>query len=467
MRTKLKIGTNAFHWVKPSVLDPFSMVRLYACWHWFEDERGLNRFEPTMWADGNYDTLLKSISDSGKEAVLCISTTPAWLTGDLEHYAERKDWRPHAAGADPINPVSYQPFARFLFQVAARYGRKTHPHELLTIDSRPRWTNDPPNVKKSGLATLKYIEVWNEPDKFWRKGTNDYFEPEQYAACLSACYNAIKLADPTMKVVMAGLTNFDVVYLSRMYFWVKQNLNGKFPADVINLHHYCNETSNPETFFTKAIPPERDHVSHKLKVVVDFCKNNYPNLPVWYSEFGYDTVAPSLQLATGIPGVDNETIQAQWLCRNIIEGRAGGADALFVYNAIDEGASENGGLFQSCGVASKSVKQDRTEVGQKPKSAFFEIARLSQLLGNWNYIGSVPDIPPGCRAYVFTVGRKMRVIHWMTEHGASGVFKYRGLTIVSKWEWAIQDFDALQVDPDPPKTRPIQKIINFFKNILR
>lgn len=467
MRTKLVIGTNAFHWVKPSVLEPFSFIRLYTCWHWFENEPGLNRFEPTAWADGNYDTLLKSITDSGKEAVFCVSTTPAWLTGDSTHYSERKDWRPHAAGADPTDPKSYQPFARFLFQVAARYGRKTHPADQLTIDGRPRWTNDPPNLKKSGLNTLKYIEVWNEPDKFWRKGTNDYFEPEQYAAMLSACYNAIKLADPTMKVVMAGLTNFDVVYLGRMFLWVKQHLDGRFPADVINLHHYCNESSNPETFFTKAITPERDNLAYKLKSVVDYCKKNYPNIPVWYSEFGYDTVAPSPQLATGIDGLDNERIQAEWLVRNIIEGRAGGAEALFVYNAIDESGAENGGLFQSCGVATKSIKQDRVEIGQKPKKSYFQISMLATALSNWNYVGAIPGIPAGCRAYAFTRGRRLRVIHWMSEYGNKGSFKYRGVTIDSEWTWKTQDFDALEVEPDPPKTRPIQKIINFFKKILR
>ena len=36
---------------------------------------------------------------------------------------------------------------------------------LVKVDSRPRWTNDPPNQVKIGMGLIKYIECDNERDK--------------------------------------------------------------------------------------------------------------------------------------------------------------------------------------------------------------------------------------------------------------------------------------------------------------
>ena len=56
------------------------------------------------------------------------------------------------------------------FQFAARYGSNTHVDpKLLSVYSKPRWTNDPVNEVKIGLNTVKYMECDNERDKWWER----------------------------------------------------------------------------------------------------------------------------------------------------------------------------------------------------------------------------------------------------------------------------------------------------------
>src|SRR5690606_1634631 len=150
-------------------------------------------------------------------------------------------------GADKSDPASYIAMAKLGFQVAARYGRNSNVDRSLI--KAVTW-GDRPDVR-AGLGSLEYIECGNEPDKDW-SGPQAQQTPEEYAAQLSAFYDGhmgtlgagigVKQADPSMKVVMAGIASPDPTWVSRMVDWCKKNRvkDGNYTLcfDVINYHEY-------------------------------------------------------------------------------------------------------------------------------------------------------------------------------------------------------------------------------------
>lgn len=137
----------------------------------------------------------------------------------------------------------------------------------------------------TGLArgTVKYIEVFNEPDAAWHGADginisltgsaleNDpgnyskyYFRPDQYAAMLSAVYDGNKNSSafeirnannqtvghwgihnlsPNTKVVLAGTADMRYDYLHFMRVkWDELRGPGDYPFDVVNYHFYSTTT---------------------------------------------------------------------------------------------------------------------------------------------------------------------------------------------------------------------------------
>jgi hypothetical protein len=354
-----KINVCGFHWVPLDVYEPFSMVREYTMWRWFENKKGLNAFEPTALGNGNYDTHYAALKAKGIAPVFVINTLPDWFNDYPAGVPWDMDHKPKAYLADAQDAMSYKAIARFAFQLAARYGKVKHDPSVLTLDTTPRWENDPINEKKSGLNLLNYIEVWNEPDKWW-KGDLGAFNPEDYAALLSACYDGhegklgaghgIKTADPSMNVVMAGLATLNTDYVDRMNDWFKTHRSDKrFAAEVLNFHHYSNRNDiNSKTGFDIGVSPEADKLGEKLAVVNVWRKKNYPNQQLWLSEYGYDTSDASPQRPDTYGKLTLDELQGMWLVRSSLEIIASGFDRAFIFNAIDE-PGENG-LFAASGL---------------------------------------------------------------------------------------------------------------------
>lgn len=337
-------------------------------WEWFEQQPGKFRFDPTWSASGNYDTYLRSLNSSGILPVLCINQSPMWLIGD----GKDPDNAPVAAGMDMSNPQSYKSAARMYFQFAARYGRTAHPKHALMIDTTERWTNEGKNAVVSGMALVKHIEVWNEPDKWWKRGTSAYFEPEEYAAMLSACYDGhggalgpghgIKTADKSMIVVMGGLSDFDTAYVERMALWFSVHRKDRaFAADIINYHHYCNMDNGLFKGREVAISPVDDGMEARLLAVRAHSYKYCRNRPIWWSEFGYDT-----EIRANSPQYANEDSAAAWIVSSLKIAKRSGIDGAFIYNSIDENSPQNW-LFQSCGLSTGEAATPR----YFPKKSFY------------------------------------------------------------------------------------------------
>ena len=410
-----QFGTNGFHWVPTKELAGFNHLREYIVWDWIEPTEKGYRFEPTAGASGNYDTHFQELKNAGITAIPCVNQSPSFIRDT--YTPQDNDVRPCANGKDPLKPASYIEFARFWWQFTARYGSKKHDDSRLIVDNKPRWNGEPINVKKSGLGLVQYFEVWNEPDKWWKKPGPAYIEPEQYAALLSACYDGhentmgdgigIKNADPSAKVVMSGLTAFDTAYISRMYKWFSANRKDKrFAADVLNFHHYTNEDGGIFIGREYGVAPELDSIEKRISVLVSKCKSVAPNAQIWWSEFEYDTRPEGPHQSRATAKHSSEEVQGIWVVRSFLAAMSGGIDAAHIYNAINE-PNPAGGLFQSSGFLTGQNETPKFS----PKAGASIIRKFITELNGHKAVTSGKK--NGVRYLITTDGKTVKLITWM------------------------------------------------------
>jgi len=410
-----KINLCGFHWAPLDKLSSFRSQRIFQMSQWTWRPGNKIAVEPSWQANANYDTYLTSAKKQGMIIIPCISQTPDWML-QAWGLGSDADIAPAKPGMSKTDPAAYKDFAAYWFQITARYGRKKWDASFLQVETTPRWIGDVPTVPKTGLDLLQFMEVWNEPDKWWKPAL--YMEPEQYCAMLSSCYDGhegtlgtghgIKTADPTMQVVMAGLTGLTKDYLDRMLVWAKANRKDKrLPFDIANVHHYSNKANSeiwPPTW-TEGTAPELDARFYKLKAIASWAHNL--GLPLWFTEFGYDTKLPSWQYITPFAGRSNEDIKGDWIARIYLEALSAGVDNMFLFNAIDEPGAANGGLYQTSGIL--KGEQDPTPFAIKP--AYTAIVNLINELNGYTYSGDLSTTPT-LRILLFKGKKDTKLAMW-------------------------------------------------------
>ncbi len=302
------------------------------------------------------------------------------------------------ADGDPTLPASYAAHADDLFQLAARYGSTKVATNLLKLASG--------QTPATGLGTLSYVEDGNEPD-------NVPFTPVQYAAMASADYDGdlkkisatvgVKNADPSFKMVMAGLSGAYsggiagweksiTTFLDGVRTWAASNRGGSFPADVVNLHHYdFGPNDHP-------LSPEADGLKATLAELKAYRDANLPGKELWITEFGYDTNPASI---LGVPTLGSngpDIVQAQWLVREYMAILAAGFDRAFLYLEADQCVDGSDPTqFATSGLLT-NLGMDSTE-GKKP--SFYFVATLRARLGAMGFLGELPTGNPNVLAYEF------------------------------------------------------------------
>jgi hypothetical protein len=424
-----KLGMNGFDWI-PMNLHIFGRFRMYQylSWTW----TGLNgkiKVAPTARGDANYDVWLTTAKAKGIEAVFCPNKVPGFLVGqDPNNWGEWMDGRFHPVGADGTNPASYVEVAKYYWQIAARWGRQTHPVSLLNIDLSQAYPGQPVNEAKSGMNLLRYIEIENEADRPWKTPEFKY-TPQQFAALMSAAYDGhcgtlgpgvgIKAADPTMKVVLGGLSAINTAYLQEMYEWCVANRpDGKFPADVLNVHHYCLSENPPlpaqniNLVNSFGVSPEEDNLKARLLLFKNWGDSHVPTADLWYTEFGYDTKPPATILSTYpqlYGGHSAEHLQSIWLARTYLEAITTGMDAAMMYNGIDENSAHVGWLYGSSGLYSGQWPQDGSTPFQPKEAVAFQSWLVNKLNG-FHY--SADESQSNMRVYAFVKGDTTRYFYW-------------------------------------------------------
>jgi hypothetical protein len=141
-----------------------------------------------------------------------IEYTPSW---DATH------------PGNPASPPAHTaPYAAFLTALIKRYG-----------PSGSFWSSHPQLPK----IPIHMWQIWNEPH-FTTYWTTQPFAPS-YVALLRAAHDAIKAADPSAKVVLAGLADFSWQYLAQIY----RQPGASNLFDIVAIHPY---TAKPQGVIT-------------------------------------------------------------------------------------------------------------------------------------------------------------------------------------------------------------------------
>lgn len=364
-------GANTYPWVPVKKITMFKSFRCYIASGWIWRPGGLF-VQPMYQAEtqeaSGLDVYFARCRKAGISVLPCINQTPEWFRPENE-WSGSNDYPPIKKGLDRENPASYAEYAEFWYQFVCRYGKVKHADSELRVDTTPRWNNDIPNKKQSGLNLLDYVEIGNEFDRWWDVGTEKYLTPKEHAALFAAVIKRVKQADPKMKVVMAGLTGFDVKYLNEFLAHL-QAFGSEYP-DVINVHHYSNIGNKygqwpPTWYFSGACMPHEDLGFDMVDSVLSIAKSI--NRPVWVTEFGCDSRPQSWMHIDGSKyGMTDEEAQGMQLAEQYKAYRRKGVDRAFMYLACDLPGS---GLWQSCGVLTSE------QTGYNQKQSFWPVKKL-------------------------------------------------------------------------------------------
>lgn len=364
-------GSNTFPWVPLDKLSMFSTLRCYIASGWIWRPGGLfsqPMFQAETEVAHGLDDYFQAAKDRGIDILPCVNQCPDWYAGTSVGFGSN-DHPPIKPGKDRNDPKSWADYAEFWFQFCARYGSRKHPDSALQVDTTPRWNGDIPNVKKSGLGLIKCVEIGNELDSWWHgKEADKYLKPEAHAAMLVAVIAAIRRADPQMKVVMAGLTGFDLPYLKTLITTI-QKLGGEMP-DVLNVHHYSHEGNRkgvwPPTWWNNgACYPEQDQDFITVVELVAYAKSL--GRPLWCTEFGAGSSnGPNWMVVDGAKyGLTNAEAQGQLVAKTFRAYKEFGVERSYVFTACDEPGSANGGLWTDCGF----MTNQQTGFQDKPAKA--------------------------------------------------------------------------------------------------
>jgi len=407
IQLKGMLGVNAFEWDfedgnNPLVINESKMkaarafrgIRHYMDWQKLEQTQGDYTFNPTHSGGWDYDVIYERCKAEGIEVLACLKTLPNWMVSSYPTDQRDAENIPVLYGKDYTNPKSYIEQAKVAFQYAARYGSNANvERSLLSVNSKPRWTNDRINTVKVGMDLIKYIECDNERDKWW-KGRKAYQTGREYAANLSAFYDGhkntlgagvgVKNADPNMQVVMGGIASAyaGTDYVQGMVDWCKEfrgyKADGKVDLcwDVINYHLYSDNTNSSQGgSSSRGAAPE---VSTAIKVAKNFIQMAHQiayDMPVWITETGYDVNqgSPLKAIAVG-----NKTVlqtQADWILRTAMFYARAGIDRVFFYQMYDDNAT-NPVKFSSSGL----INDNQT---RKPAADY--LCQFNKLLGEYYY----------------------------------------------------------------------------------
>jgi len=198
----------------------------------------------------------------------------------------------------------------------------------------------------------------------------------------------VKNADPTMKVVMGGLAGLDSTpfdYIQAMVLWAQYHRKDqRFPADVINLHHYSNNAPASGGNPTSGISPEDDNLKAKLLTWNTWRNTWMPDRELWLSEFGYDTNGASPQKAPAIGTASGEIVQAQWIIRSYLAIAAAGFERAqqFMFRDVTDNSPYT---YATSGFTSSK------DSGWKPKPSWYYVYTMKNRLGEMSFVSDSTD----------------------------------------------------------------------------
>ena len=352
-------GVNSFPWVPLEKYSSIGLnaVRFYVPWHWIGSPGGKLFVQPMKQAWTNechgIDNLLQKCKSLNIDPLLTLNQCPEWLRPEGSGMGGG-DYPPAPKGANLLDTSAYKEYGDFVFQIVARYGSSVWPKSALRVDTVQQYNNQPKNQPLSGLKLIKRIQIGNEVDN-WFSGFNSdkYMDAKEHCTMLYVAYKAAKKADPSIIVVMAGLTDWNLWYLKEMKAYADSK-GWAFPCDIIDCHHYSNVRNRPGTDKptwdeSGACYPNDDPAFSQIVQIVAWAKSIGKD--VFVTEFGADTNAPSQMRINGSRyGLIDQAAQGQLIVKTLDALKAAGVKGGYIYNGIDADSGSDGGLFESSGI---------------------------------------------------------------------------------------------------------------------
>ncbi len=290
----------------------------------------------------------------------------------------KPDWAGSDRGAystgDGSNASDYLDKLEFIGQLVARYGAQN-------IDKSKLETAD----KVTGLNYIKYYEDDNEPDYTWE---SPRWPAEKYAVYCNAVHDGfgvetsedypllgIKSVDSTAMHVLAGLASNSTDYLTK----ILDSSDGRVPFDVINIHTYCTDMRD-------GYSPENENygLEKNLDGFMNYCNERLPDIPVWLTEFGWDTY-----LQQNIHSYVYAPLQQQanYILRAYFVALKMGFQKAFLFMDKDPNSSSTI-QYSTSGILSDQGS------GLTKKPSFYYLATTQKVLGNarFNQVMSYREI---------------------------------------------------------------------------
>jgi hypothetical protein len=376
------LGVNTLITDSVANIAPIGVAREYHNWGWLGNNYNDQPYPQTLYTPDlpafswDWDSFFSGLQSMGVSGFPTVQGAAPWVNSSA---------LPPAQGS-PTAAASYVAHGDTMFQIAARWGKTTVPDSMLKLE--------PGQTRSSGLGTVEYYEDFNEED-----GVTG-FTGDVFAAMASADYDGdqlrlgasigVKNADPNAKLVMGGLSGaygsgttwIDSItkFLDAARAWATANRGGSFPADVVNVHYYSFGPGTP----APALSPESDGVQAKLAAVVAYRDSNLPGLPVWWTEFGYDTYASSPLHAPALGSNSAFIVQGQWLVRDVLAALAAGIERATVFELDDTctpPASACDTQFATSGLLATP--------GSAPKPSWYFLATFRARLKTMVYAGEL------------------------------------------------------------------------------
>ena len=200
------------------------------------------------------------------------------------------------------------------------YGSAYGGHSNLVSDDLDGWTTYVSNVVTRYAGRFPAVEVWNEENimsgdwVFW-SGTT-----AQYVTMLRATYNAVKAIDPSIRVVLGGLSGECSSYVSDLY---ANGAKGCF--DVMAIHPYSGSHAPDDVWKGNFITGYKYYLSGYIDATRSVMDANGDNsVPIWLTEHGWATHT----------GSTSEANQATYLAKAMEIAADCGIEKYFIYNLV-------------------------------------------------------------------------------------------------------------------------------------
>lgn len=299
---------------------------------------------------------------------------------------------PSIEGVDRYDPEAYIMYGEMVYQFVVRYGSNKNNTVDNLVLSKGNITKPEMAI---GLNYVKWVELGNEPNG---EGDNG-FTPYQLAALTSCAIDGhnntitsptgslvgAKVADPNVKVAMAGLAGIQTRYVKAMAFWLEHNRADRdIGIDAFNVHTYCRKTISYNGYSVEVgVSPEEADLAGQLEGVISFRDKYYPDVEVWLTEFGWDT-NQSYQTEGSSHAYGDFTgreVQAIWLVRAYLILSSIGVDRAAMYMCYDVGNEETSvGKYGTSGVV--------TSGGEK-KDSYFYIYTLKNTMTGMYFVEEI------------------------------------------------------------------------------